>query len=186
MRIIGFGYETGVGKDTAGKFLITCLRTTKKGLNVQRRSLGSKIKDVAYQLYKWAGLQEELYYENNREARYKVLPLIDKTPVQIWIDVSNALTNGVFDRTWSMYLVHCANKCDIAVCCDVRRPEQVTAILESGGAVYKVVRDQPFAAVKDRSVECQLDGFDGWTGVITNNSCLDDLYKQVAKIAEGL
>lgn len=180
MKIVAFGHESGVGKDTAARFLIGFLRSTRKGLSVQKRSLASKLKAVAHDLYAWAGLKDEAHYEVDREARKQVLPALGKTPVQVWIDLSQAINERVYDATLPMYLLN-NNGCGVAVITDLRTPQEANIIRKRGGLLFKVQRRPELRDVvlTDRNVDGLLDDYSSWDGVIVNESDMDHLYEEV-------
>ena len=59
---------------------------------------------------------------------------------------------------------------------DVRYMNELEAIWKAGGRVYRIDWDVP---TLDHTGEEQLDGFQGWDGIIDNNGSTNDLYSQV-------
>jgi|GEM_PF-6447744 len=87
--IIAFGHRKQVGKDSAAKFLCSYIRMNQNNSNCQIKGFADKVKDIAYQIYSWAGLMPGEYYESDETQKFKdiVLPAIGKTPRDLWIAV---------------------------------------------------------------------------------------------------
>lgn len=186
MKIVAFGHRKRVGKDTAAKFLITYLKMTRKGINIQKRGFADKVKDIAYQLYSSYGLMSGDIYEDPAcvALREIPLPLIRKSPRQIWIGVGNGLRSAVDDDTWLNYLFSSESGCDLLVIKDLRFPVEANGILDRGGFVFRIDRDSE-PKVTD-GADDPLENYDRWTGIIKNNSSLDNLHSEMVNIAERL
>lgn len=183
MKIIAFGHRKRVGKDTSARFLISDLRLRMHGKKIVKAGFADKVKDVAHQIYGWAGLREGDFYEDDRNAHLRevVLPLIGKTPRQLWIGVGNGVRAATgYDGTWLDYLLN-ATVADVLVLKDLRFPAEADGVLAKGGWVYKIVKpDEP--EVTDGADE-PLANYDRWTGVIDNDSCLKSLHEKIMAIS---
>lgn len=182
---IAFGHRKRVGKDTAARFLRSEIRIKRHGSDIQTHGFADKLKDICYQLYSWAGLQPGDHYEEPEHNHEKdvVLPLIGKSPRQIWIDVGNGIRERVYRDTWLDYLLHNI-KCDICIIKDMRFPNEAEKILEKGGFVYKIERD---SIVQDiDGADDPLEGFMMWSGVLKNNGTLQELNGTICKLSENL
>lgn len=181
-RIIAFGHRKNVGKDTAAKFLSAHLKTTRHGINIAKAGFADKIKDVAYQVYGWAGMMPGDYYEENRAAREIVLPAIGKSPRQVWIQIGNRLREFIHEATWLDYVRHRYSSVDLLIMKDMRFPVEADYILANGGEVYRIDRpDQP----KDvDGADDPLENYTKWTGIIANDKTLKEFYEAIVGIGE--
>lgn len=185
MKIIAFGHRKRTGKDTAANFLVSHLRMTYPGINVQKRGFADKLKAVAHELYAHHGLKPGSYYEEpeNAHLRYVKLPGIGMTPVEIWIALGNGVRDRVHEATWYEYLLN-SSRVDVLVVKDMRFPREAEGILALGGHVYRIDRD--VAPVDADGADDQLVNFDKWTGKISNNGTLQDFHREVVQIADRL
>src|SRR5215831_16002209 len=96
-KMIAFGHRKSVGKDSAARFLCSHLRIHLKGSNIQHHGFADKLKNVCHQLYGWAGLQDREYYETPDTYKLKdeVLPVLGKSPRQIWIEFATLVGRTV-------------------------------------------------------------------------------------------
>ena len=158
------------------------LRIEHKGINIIQAGFADKVKDVAYQLFSWAGLQPGSYYETNYKLKNEILPAIGKTPRQLWIGVGNGIRQATgHDDTWLDYLIHNI-KADILIIYDLRFPAEAEGIKKHGGYIFRIDRD---AAPKyDDGADDPLADYTGWTGIIENNGSLNDLHKKIVQLKE--
>jgi hypothetical protein len=145
---------------------------------VQEISFASKLKDIAFQLYGWAGIKRAVYYETHRDDKEKVLPLIGKSPRQIWIELGNKCRE-IYQATWIDYALNGVNG-DVIIITDMGFTNEATAILAKGGLLVKLVRDGILLGTDPREIE--LDNWDNWDRIIKNNGSLDDLYQEAVKL----
>jgi hypothetical protein len=142
-KIIGLGHYSRVGKDTLAGLIVKEMSLMFPEVRVKQLSFAAKLKDIAHQLYAWDGLREAAYYETEEGAvmRDVPLPTIQKTPVQIWVDLGTpAIRERVYDGTWIDYVLKTDHDCDVVVITDVRFFNEVKVIREFGGTLVKVVR----------------------------------------------
>ena len=184
-KIIAFGYQKRVGKDTCAKFLDSYLRVARPGLKVKKVSFASKLKDVSWQLYGWAGLQPGVYYETEAGAKVKevVLPKIGKSPRQIWIEVGNKLRE-VWPGTWLDYVLLGGVTGDVVIITDLRFPNEGDAVIAVGGLCYMV--DRPGMEKGNDAAETALDNWPKWHGVVANHGTLADLHDTVESIGREI
>lgn len=181
MKIIAFCYKKGTGKDTLGKFLMTALRIQAPGVKVQHVSFAAKLKDISFQLYAWAGLKQGVYYETGRNKKEVILPLIGKTPREIWIGVGNKMRE-FYPDTWIDYAIK-GVKADIVVITDCGFINEAAAIREAGGLLCKINRDGLPQGTDAREVE--LNSWRDWNFVVNNDSTLEylnDIAKHLADL----
>jgi hypothetical protein len=165
MKIIGLGHYSRTGKDSLANYFVQFGRDL--GLHIAKKSFASKLKEIAHDLYGWAGLKNEAYYNqpNREHERDVVLPALGMTPVDIWVKLGTpAVREQVYDRTWIDYLLKTDHQLDVLVIPDVRFPNEVEAIREQGGLLIKVVRGGygPRNTVADMA----LNDYTGWDEII--------------------
>lgn len=180
-KMIAFGHEKNVGKDTAARFLTTHLRMKRKGSNIQKHGFADKLKDQCYQLYSWAGLMPGAWYDEpeNRTLKEVALPLIGKSPRRIWIDYGQAVRANVLDTTWIDY-IHYTYRCDLIIISDLRFPMEADRILQLGGLLFKINRpDIPHTS--DEADDPLLE-YKRWTANIPNDGSLNLFYERVINI----
>jgi hypothetical protein len=175
MKIIAFGHRRFVGKDTAANFAVTHVRTTNRGILVTKTGFASKLKAQCYELYSWAGLQDEAYYEAHSELKDVILPKIGKSPRTIWIEYGTSVGRAIYDKTWIMYPL--SKKCDYLFIKDLRFHNEVEEILSRGGIVIRI--DNPRVQKFDDKADSNLADFNGWTEIINNDGSLADFNKKV-------
>lgn len=180
-KIIGFGHRKRVGKDQSAKFLDTHLRCN--AIKSSKLSFASKLKDVCYTLYGWAGLQPGIFYEDeaNAHLREVILPDIGMTPREIWIKVGNKLRE-VYADTWIDAALRTKISADILIVTDVRFPNEVAKIQSLGGHVFKIKR--PGVPVSDDASDSALDDFTGWNGIIDNDGDLKVLHGKIKDLGD--
>jgi hypothetical protein len=186
MLILAFGHEKGVGKDTAARFAMTHLRSNNRVRRVEIRGFADKLKDVCHQMYSWAGLMPGDSYEEpgNRHLKEVALPLLNKSPRQIWISVGNGVRDWVFDGTWLEWLLINA-RADFLLVKDMRFPTEADRIRALGGTVVKIVR--PDVPHTSDGADDPLLTYARWDHTITNTTGdLDRLYESVVGIVEGM
>ena len=168
MKIIAFGHQKSVGKSTAAKFLDTHIRTTYPKLKVKHSSFAGKLKDVAFQMFGWAGLQRGIYYETHYQEKEYILPLIGKSPRDIWIAVGNKMRQ-IDERVWLKNAIACPN-CDIIIISDLRFKNEADYIDVNGGVNVKIKR--PGIDVGTDDAETSLLGYKRWHYHIINDGTL--------------
>ena len=161
--LIGFGHRSGHGKDTAANYLVTHLNIMKPDIVIKKINLADKLKDVAYDLYKWAGVKKAIYYENNRDARSLIIPELNCTVVDLWVDIGEKMRE-IYLKTWIKYVKQQGETCDILISADVRHENEI----EIYDLVYKVENPR-IPRREGKSIDDNLEGFDAWSGVILNS-----------------
>lgn len=182
-KIIAFGHRKRTGKDTAGNILQRLLNELEPDLKVVQVSFATKLKEVSYEMFKWGGLQPGPFYEvpENAHLREVVLPLIGKTPRQIWIEVGN-LMRQVHPEVWIRNAIYV--EADVVIVRDLRYHNEADVIEEMDGDRYKMVRD---CVEKSNDVaDCNLDDYTEWTAHIFNNGTLDDLEEKLEYLAQKI
>ncbi len=185
--IIGLGQYSRTGKDTFANALIASVKELHPSFKIARKSFASKLKDVTHQLYGWAGLQDEDYYNDleHEHERDVVLPALGMTPVELWVRFGTpAVRAQVYDRTWIDYLLKADSGLDVIVIPDVRFPNEVQAIREHGGYLIKVVR--PGYGPRSTVADLALVYYTGWDSVIGESGGIPGLRKWASKFASHI
>lgn len=164
MRIVGIGYKKSSGKDQFASFMHTFIRCAQPGLCIKRVSFADKLKNISCQLYGWAGLQNGPFYERYRDKKEVALPLIGKSPRQIWIEVGNKLRE-VYEETWIDYALRGIDA-DIIIISDVRFRNEARRIKNQGGMLIRI--DRPDITQGTDPAEVELDAWDNWDLIVDN------------------
>lgn len=180
---IAFGHRKRVGKDTAARFLASQLRVEHGFNNVVVKGYADKIKDIAFQLYSWAGLKEGHYYDEHPEEKEIPLPTLGKSPRQIYIAIGNCLRSDIYNDTWIDYLLHTV-VADICIIKDFRFPNEAQAIQRCGGLLIKISR--PGSPIDADGADDQLVNWDGWDYHIINNSDMRGFHNQVVTLTDEI
>lgn len=182
MKIIGLGYKKGVGKNTFSKFMITFLRCERPDLKIKEVSFAAKLKDICYQLYGWTELKRGIFYESHRDKKEQVLPQLNKSPRDIWIEVGNKLRE-VYSKTWIDYALN-SLVADIIIITDLRFKNEAQAIRSLNGQLYRIDRSDQKLGTDPAEVD--LDDWQHWDAIINNTGTLKDLNEQAEIIAKSL
>lgn len=181
--IIGFGHRSRTGKDTSAKYALQYLRIQYPGLKIQKRSFAWKLKEIAHDLFGWAGVREPAYYEENPEKREEALPLIGyANVVDLWIELGNKM-RSVYEDVWIMDVLH--TPCDVLIIPDVRFPNEIEKVRELAkeSMLLRVVRDD--VPIRESESDNALEGKEYlWDLTIENNDSLSDLYETVVGLVE--
>lgn len=183
MKILAFGHQKRVGKDTAAQFVMTHARSNSLFKSVQRKGFADKLKQVCFELYSWAGLMPGPWYEEEGRGHLKevVLPKLGKSPRAIWIAFGNEVKNAAYIDTWVDYLLH-AVKCDFLIVSDMRFPREADRVRAMGGMVVKIVRPE-IPHTSDAADDPLLD-YQNWDHVIVNTD-LGKFHKDVVSLVSG-
>jgi hypothetical protein len=185
MKIIAFGHRKLSGKNTAVKFYATEYRLRHRGSNVICKGFADKLKDICYQLYKWAGVKYLEYYENNPSAKETYLPKIGMTVRQLWIQVGNRLRD-IYDDTWINYLLHSyRDTADLLLISDLRYPNEAKAIHDLGGYCIRIDRYNENINYNDEA-DIAMNHYNEWDAILDNNGTYSQLYDNVIKICDSL
>ena len=184
MKIIAFGHRQGVGKDTAAEYLTEVMSPKSRVGSV---GFADKVKDVAHQIFGWAGLRPGSFYdvEKNRYLREVRLPYLNKTPRELWIGVGNGVRQGVdYEEVWLDFVFSSIGSLDVLIITDLRFPKEADGIKRAGGFIFRI--DCPWAPVVSDGADNCLAEYTGWTGILQNDEKgnLQKLYTQIDSIIE--
>jgi len=179
--IVGFSGHSGVGKDTCARLLAQV-----SSFSVGSTALAARVKSTAHSLYRHTGLESASYYEQHREARYVKLPLIGKSPVQVWIELGDAM-RGIYENTWVDSAMRDAQEGHTDVVCvtDVRYPNEAETIQRAGGVVIRVVN--PRAKPLDSRADHAMVGWGGrYDFEIMNDGSETELENRIHRLSKQL
>jgi hypothetical protein len=180
-NIIAFGHRRRMGKDNSVSFCSRILRTQwqwEKPADIRTASFAKALKDFCYQAYGWAGLMLGEYYEMSDNAHLKetILPIIGKSPRDIWIEVGNHLRE-VYAYTWIDLVLNTNKQCDVLLISDLRYPNEAERIKASGGTLIKINR--PGVEYHNDVADTALADFNQWDHIIDNDGSLNDLNQKL-------
>lgn len=186
--IVAFGHRKQQGKDLSCSLLKQNI-IIKHGLgSCSIQSFAKPIYDICHELYRWAGFKNFQYYQDHPEAKQEILPKINKTPRDILIDFgTKGIREQVYSNTWVEYLMHEISEMPepIILISDLRFPNEVERIRESGrpSILVKVVR--PCIPPTDDPADLALEGYDEWDHTIVNDGTKRDLNDQLVDLVLG-
>jgi hypothetical protein len=183
--IVGFSGHSGVGKDTSNLLLKQILAS--RSISHGSAAIAAKVKTTAYSLYSHLGHEHPSYYDSHREERYIKLPLIDKTPVEIWCALGDAMRDCVYTNTWVDQALYAAEESNADIFCltDVRYPSEIEAIRRAGGVVVNVIN--PNAKPLPSKADHALDNWDGtYDYDLVNDSTTTELENRVDRLSKQL
>lgn len=180
-KIIAFGHQKGVGKDTAAKFLDTFLRVNYPKLKIKNIGFADKLKDISYQLFKWGELKRGIFYETHYEEKEIVLPRLEKSPRDIWKLVGNKMRE-IDLYVWIDNVLKNVDA-DIIIISDLRFINEATEIKAAGGMLVKITR--PNVTQGTDPAEIDLKDWTYWDYFIDNRGTLQDLNKDIEQMAKN-
>jgi hypothetical protein len=155
-----------------------------RAVNVKscRASFADKLKDVAFQLYGWAGLKKGIYYETHYKEKEKVLPELRLSPRDIWIQMGNKMRE-IYADTWIDFVLKGVD-CDVIIITDLRFRNEAKKLLERGATLVQIHR--PGVLRGTDPAEVDLINWGHWDYIINNNGRLTDLNSKIKDVAEDL
>ena len=181
--IVGFGHRRRVGKDTLADLVRKHL-AMNSDLRAERVSFARRLKQTAYKLFLYAGLQDPDFYDVHPERREVPLPEIGKSPRDLWIEMGNRLRD-VDPDIWIRNALDDPPRpeADVVLVSDVRYPNEAAYIRKRLGLLVKVVR--PGVSDSDDIADSALAGLpDGkWDKVVVNDGGLDALDREAGYLA---
>lgn len=178
MKIIAYGHRSRVGKDTAAGYTLKILR--ERGHKVIRLAFADYLKQNAYDLYSWAGVKPKVYYDNNPDERFKILPKLGCSVRDLWVKLGMSIRDIHID-TWINLVIDKYFSNDYIVISDIRFINEVNKIKEiEGSKIIKITRKD--AEYYDSPADNALEGFDPWDHILSNDGTYDELYKKILSI----
>lgn len=172
--LIGIGHRSGHGKDTLADFIVKHLQIKYPQRRIFKYPFAWKIKQIAFDLYKQHGLREPAFYETpqGRALRDIKLPVLNLTPVEIWIKIGTpCFREQIYAGTWTDYVFELSRERGVIIVApDVRFPEEHTKCDHLVHCINPRVPNR-----EGLSVDEVLEDFNGWSYTILNNGTLEDL-----------
>ena len=164
--ILAFGHQSRVGKNLAAEVAVRVLK--ENGIQATVLPIARVLKDYTEALFGHLGVLSADYYERVPAARDLILPDLNKTVVDLWIEVGQAMRNVHEDIWIEQALIQVrdllAHKI-VPVISDLRFDNEGRLLREAGAWIYRI--DRP--GQKVRGSDTQLDADFPWTGVISND-----------------
>ena len=182
MKIFSIGYKKRTGKDQFCQFLATQIRRVKKDSVVRICGFADELKNTCQRLYGWAGLKSIQFYEDQPEKKEVILPVLGKTPRQIWIEFGSWCRQYDAD-IWKNALLKNAS-CDYLLIKDMGFNVEFDDVKDQGGYCFKMVRPGQVQGTDEREVELDSRSDDEWDKIIHNTGTVNDLYNIVLKIVQ--
>lgn len=178
--ILAFGHESRVGKNTAQRIALGEL--AKMHLSPVPTSFAEPLKQFCAKVFAPHGLMGGDYYELVPGAREVVLPRLGKTPVQVWVDVGQAMRK-VYPNVWVDLTMHAIDHAlndgmRSVVISDLRFVNEAQAIREVGGWCVKIVRP----GQKKQGSDSEIPANFKWNAVIENTGTLQEFAEKVRQV----
>ena len=180
--LIGFGHSSRVGKDSCCEFIRNSdlVRRFRLG-GCSRVSFASALKQTCHDLFHPYGLHTGRWYETEHGAPLRDVKLtyVDKTPVEIWIEVGQKM-RAIYPSIWVDLALAKVIDHHLTLISDVRFPNEMEAIKARGGWCVLVRRPGNPVKGSDRFLSEDSD----WDAVIENDGDLEHLQAVAIDVAE--
>ena len=181
--LIAFGHRKAVGKDLTARLL------QESGLfkEINVISFAEIMKDKAYELFADLGLQLPNHYEIFRDEKEQMLPLIHKTPRELYIEYGMAIR-----EIWPNVWIHHAmtqvipDPSVLNIFTDLRFENEFRAIKDAGGHCIRIDRDS--VPITDDEADVALSWLPdaNWDAIMYNNGDKNDLARNVLRCVKEL
>jgi hypothetical protein len=179
-KVIGFGHQARVGKDTAGRYLLHKLP------NSRHRAFAHSLKEACAAIF---GFNDTQLNGNRKE---EVDPFWGTTPRDLLQRVAteairNEVGMDVWVKSWEKYLKdNSYPHSRLWVVTDVRFPNEAEAVKRAGGILVKVTRPSELRdKVPNHVSETALSDYKGWDYTLNNDGLtLDSFYKRLDEFIE--
>lgn len=168
--IIGLGHLSRVGKDTLALQLYTHFRQQFPDQQVLIIPFARKLKSICHILFEPYGLENEQYYDDHPKERLISLPIINMTPLEIWVKFGTETMRKQYDEyIWCEHLDLAIKYCnpDILIIPDVRFPNEVSWLKAHPDVVLIKVNRLGFNGY-DTIADNAMREYDEWDDVVTN------------------
>lgn len=178
-KVIGFGHQARVGKDTAGLYLM------HKVPKVKRRAFADSLKEACAAIF---GFNDTQLNGNRKEV---VDPFWETTPRDLLQRVGteairNEVGRDVWVKSWEKYLNDHSHFERLWVATDVRFLNEASAVKRAGGIVVRIDRPPEMRdKVPNHISERALSDYKGWDYTINNDGqTLESFYKKLDEFIE--
>ena len=183
MKLIGLGCTAQVGKDTAAEYW-----EAKFPGEVKRVAFADKVKRTAMLVF-------DLSYEQcfgPKEIKEAVDPRWGKSPREIMQGIGDKMRQ-IHPMVWIDTVFYSTipdletEGFDTFVVSDVRYPNEGDKILDEGGFVIKVEREEGEVLVgADHPSETAMKDYKRFTAVVENNGTFDEYFKKLDAVMEKI
>ncbi len=174
--IIGFGHASRVGKDEAARAIEEYMSTSylsdlEGSLGCQRLKFFDTGKQAAEVLFGCYGLREAEFYETEEGKALRDVPLpgINKTPVELWIELGDKIRE-IHPTVYTDAGMSLAKPNSLNLFSDVRFETEAKAIQKAGGWVVKIFR---FDAPPPKKLDKPLEDWGNWNAILRNDGDLE-------------
>lgn len=167
MKIIAFGHDKHVGKDTAAKILARYLRLNTTSKDIRVSGFAHEVKLDFYKAFQNYGVKPPSHYEEYPEEKDEIIPSLDMTYRQGLIKFANAY-RAIDPDYWITRLFEKHAKADYLIIPDLRFENEFWRLVKLGGLKVKITRTG-FGGDKDGADE-HLAHFTLWDHVIENTT----------------
>jgi hypothetical protein len=178
-KVVGFGHQARVGKDTAGLYLLRKIQTAK------RRAFADSLKEACAVIFGFTDAQL------NGEMKEVVDPFWETSPRDLLQRVGteairNKVGRDVWVKSWEMYLNNHSHFERLWVVTDVRFTNEASAVKRAGGVLVRIDRPPEMRdKVPDHISEKALSDYKGWDHTINNDGhTLESFYKKLDEFIE--
>lgn len=188
---IGLGHTSRCGKDTVANSLVYHL--TAMNIAAKKIPFAWKLKEIAYDLYSWAGVERPEHYETKEGEQDRDIKLTalasdlfpdGPTVVELWIAIGTpAFRDAVHPDTWVNFVTKQDHSADVIVVPDCRFPNETDAIRGAGGYSFNCVR--PGTPGRNSVADNMMRSKGKWDSTIGGNS-LSELHNQAYLIAQAI
>lgn len=181
--IIALGHRQRTGKNTVAEMLNE--QVSMLGLRPGTYSFAALLKEMAYRMYRWAGLEPGLYYELNPEAKEEPLEALGLSPRQIYIELGmwgRSLHKDVWIRSTLASIDE--EQPHVALITDLRFPNEAEILKERGARLVRI--DRPNVLRSNDVADRALEGYEGWDHVLHNDSGLVVLEQRSRELLETI
>ncbi len=173
-RIIAIGHHKNVGKDQFVKFCIDIIRAERRGVNIMSVGFATKVYEICYLTYGWAGFKTKTYYDSHPACKNDVLDN-GKTVRQTLIDVGQHMRK-LDNDIWINAALKGTNF-DIAFMTDLRFPAEFLHCKANKATMIHMIR--PGLPIPTDEADTALNGWeDKWDIVVVNDGDLEALYNK--------
>lgn len=189
--IIAFGHQSRAGKDTAAEAILDMQEGNEPlywpgrsngRVRVVRAKFAHKLKLIAEELFFPYGMCRPDFYEQPgcEKERDTLLPEIGLTPVDLWIEVGQAMRQ-IHPDVWADATLRQAAPDRLLVISDLRFPNEFRKVQELGGWCVRI--DRPGQSVKGSDEELGPEW--PWDAAIYNAFDLETFKVLVRNVARS-
>ncbi len=179
--IVGLGHQSGVGKNTVAHIISQQMPILAGKVRLAQAAFAAGVKKTAHQLFSPYGLRDGHHYELHREDRLVPLPVINKTPIELWVGVGDSMRT-LAKNVWIEQAFREVEPCHIGLITDLRYRNEADAIRARCGIVVKV--ENPRVTPLNTPADHDMDEFNDWDFTVVNDGTIEQLRFKVSALTE--